>query len=77
MSSSTTPKVPVEKPDPDAAKRPSEGGAERPGFSLGGSDDESGAGGNLSEGGPVADPELGASRATGGATLTNAEGEKG
>lgn len=74
--SSTEPKVPVEKPDPEAAKRPSRGGEERPGFSLGGAKDGDGAG-ELPEGGPVADPKLGAGRATGGSTLTNAEGEKG
>ena len=75
---STDPKVPVEKPDREAAERPSEGTAERPGFSLGGAkdEDEIDAGGDLPEGGPVADPALGAGRATGGSELTNAKGVK-
>ncbi|WP_237477904.1 hypothetical protein [Lichenibacterium dinghuense] len=76
MASSDEPKVPVEKPDPEAAERPSEGSEERPGFSLGGAEGDR-DGGDLPEGGPVRDPALGASRATGGSELTNAKGVKG
>ena len=76
MSASTEPQVPVEKPDPEAAKRPSSGGTERPGFSLGGAKGDR-DGGDLPEGGPAGDPALGAGRATGGSELTNAKGVKG
>ena len=75
MATSSEPKVPVEKPDPEAAERPSSGDEERPGFSLGGAKGD--ADGQLPDPGPATDPALGAGRATGGSELTNAKGLKG
>lgn len=75
MATSSGPKVPVEKPDPATAERPSSGDAERPGFSLGGGKGD--VDGELPDRGPATDPALGAGRATGGSELTNAKGVKG
>lgn len=77
MTPSTESRVPVEKPNPETAGRPAGGSDERPGFDLGGAEDNSGVAGTLTPDNPVGNPNLGASRATGGSELTNSKGVKG
>src|SRR5919112_4621435 len=53
------PQVPQERPDPEAAARPSEGG-DRPGFDLGGASEEAtGVGSSVIPGGPKGSPASG------------------
>lgn len=66
----TGPKVPTERPDPNAAARnPSPGSEDRPGFDLGGASEENatGVGSNTVPGGPKDSPASG-SGATGRAS---------
>ncbi len=70
------PQVPQERPDPEAAARPSEGG-DRPGFDLGGAVEETnGVGSNTVPGGPKGSTSHGTDaggRATG---LTDPSGSR-
>ncbi len=56
------PKVPTEHPDPKAASSGG-GGADRPGFDLGGAKGKTGGGSSTIPGGPKGDPALGTSGA--------------
>ena len=77
MSNPTGPKVPAERPDPQAAARdPAAGSEDRPGFDLGGATDKTGTGSNTVPGGPKGSPvagTTGAGRATG---LTDPSGSR-
>ncbi|MEA1833168.1 hypothetical protein U8607_13865 [Methylobacterium durans] len=67
------PKVPTERPDPRAAGRPS-GGADRPGFDLGGAEDRSVQSGTNPKTEPRGNPEIGNEQPAGRSQMTSRKG---
>ncbi|MDR7035978.1 MULTISPECIES: hypothetical protein [Methylobacterium] len=67
------PKVPSERPDPKAAGAPA-GGADRPGFDLGGAADKSVQSGTIPSTGPRGDPAIGNDQPTDRSQMTSRKG---